>query len=317
MPVLSVVMPVYNKVATLSYSLTCLYRQTYRDFEIIAVDDGSTDGSLEILQHAEARGLLRLLQRDEPGPGGYAARNEGAQHARGEWLVFFDADDLVLFDHLSRFASAICAHPGLDLFINAYQKIERDRRLPQVALPAEGVMSRREALGAFARCDFIHMNGACIRRDRFLLLGGFPASRYRRGGDVYFWLKALSELDAIHYDPAVTSLWQLQHSGVTRDLRNLGNLHPAVDLLATYSGRLCRNERHQLHAAVNRKLLSWAVEKKRHGQSVTADLAALRWDGMSLRSLYHLISLLLPDRFFTQMHPHSRRMTSVSVKEDR
>lgn len=315
MPVFSVVVPVYNKVETLSSSLTCLYRQTCRDFEIIAVDDGSTDGSLELLQSAEARGLLRLLRRNEPGPGGYAARNHGAEHAQGEWLVFFDADDLVLFDHLSRFANAIHAHPELDLFINAYQKIDRDQRLPQVALPAEGVMSRREALSAFARCDFIHMNGACMRRNRFLSLGGFPAGRYRRGGDVYFWLKALCELDAIHYDPAVTSLWQLEHSGVTRDLRNLRELHPAVDLLAEYSYRLPWRERHQLHAAVNRKLLSWAVEKKRHGQSVLADLEALCWDGINVRSCYHLISLMLPDKLFTHMHPHSRQIASEAGKE--
>lgn len=317
MPVFSVVMPVYNKVATLSSSLTCLYRQTCRHFEIIAVDDGSTDGSLEILKEAEIRGRLRLLQRDEPGPGGYAARNLGAEHSRGEWLVFFDADDLVLFDHLSRFANAIQAHPGLDLFVNGYQKIERDQRLPRVGLRAEGVMSRRAALSAFARCDFIHMNGACMRRDRFLGLGGFPVGRYRRGGDVYFWLKTLCELDAIHYDPAVTSLWQLQHSGVTRDLGNLRDGHPVADLLAEYSERLCWSERRQLHAAINRKVLSWAVEKKRHGQSVKSDLGALRWDGMRARTLYHLLSLILPDTFFTHMHSPSRRVASGAGKEER
>lgn len=317
MPVFSVVVPVYDKAETLASSLACLYGQTWRDFEIIAVDDGSTDGSLDLLRQAEARGRLRLFLRDEAGPGGYAARNLGAEQARGEWLVFFDADDLVLFDHLSRFAHAIRAHPDLDLFVNGYQKIERDRRMPRVALRAEGVLSRRQALGAFARCDFIHMNGACLRRDRFLALGGFPAGRYRRGGDVYFWLKTLCELEAIHYDPAVTSLWQLQHSGVTRDLGNLRNLHPAADLLPEYSGRLLRSERRHLHAAVNRKVLSWAVEKKRHDQPVTADLDALRWDGMSLRSLYHLISLILPDTFFTHMHPHSRQVTSQAGEEER
>lgn len=262
-------------------------------------------------------GGLRLLQRHEPGPGGYAARNYGAEHARGEWLVFFDADDLVVFDHLSRFAHAIKANPGIDLFVNGYQKLEGDKRLPRVGLRFEGVMSRRDALSAFARCDFIHMNGACLRRDRFLRLGGFPAGCYRRGGDVYFWLKALCELDAIHYDPAVTSLWQLQYSGVTRNPDNLRAIHPAAGLPVEYAGRLRWNERRQLHAAVNRKVLSWAVEKKRQGRSVTADLGALRWDGMSLRAFYHLISLMLPDTFFTHMHPPTRRVASQAGKEER
>lgn len=56
MPLFSLVMPVYNKAATLTSSLACLYGQTCRLFEIIAVDDGSTDGSLEILRDAESRG---------------------------------------------------------------------------------------------------------------------------------------------------------------------------------------------------------------------------------------------------------------------
>jgi glycosyltransferase involved in cell wall biosynthesis len=301
MTLFSVVMPVYNKVATLSASLECLYHQTFRNFEVIAVDDGSTDGSLELLRRHAQAGRLRLFQRDTPGPGGYAARNHGAEQASGHWLVFFDADDMLLFDHLSRFTDAIASHPGIELFVNAYQKMENHQRLPRFEGLPEGVLSRRQALATFARCDFIHMNGACIHRERFLALGGFPERRYRRGGDAYFWLKVLCELEAMHYDDTVTSLWLLEHSGITRDKCSLPHLHPGVDLLVEYERRLTRVERRLLWSAVNRKVLSWAVEKKRLGQSVRPDLGALRLGGMSLRHWLHAATLLVPQPYYDRL----------------
>lgn len=85
----SVIVPVHNKASTLLDSLSCLYNQTFKNFEIIVVDDASTDGSLQILLQEERKGKLRLFQRDKPGPGGYAARNYGAQQATSDWLAFF------------------------------------------------------------------------------------------------------------------------------------------------------------------------------------------------------------------------------------
>ncbi|MCE9662753.1 glycosyltransferase family 2 protein [Halomonas sp. M5N1S17] len=301
MPLISVVVPVYNKIATLSASLECLYQQTFRNFEIIAVDDGSTDGSLELLQRHEEAGELRLYRREAPGPGGYAARNHGAEQARAMWLVFFDADDLLLFDHLSCFADGISRYPEIELFVNAYQKMEDHQRLPRVEDIPAGVLNRHEALAAFARCDFIHMNGACIRRERFQALGGFPVERYRRGGDVYFWLKALCALEAIHYDNTVTSLWLLDHSGVTREKSNLMNVHPSIDVLKECEKSLTWHDRRQLRAAVNRKVLSWAVEKKLLGLSIKQDLASLKWGSMRLRHWLHAAMLMVPQPYYSRL----------------
>lgn len=297
----SVVMPVYNKVGTLKASLTSVYKQTLHDYELIVVDDGSTDGSLELLMQEEQQGHLRLLRRKTPGPGGYAARNFGAEQATGRWLVFFDADDLLLFDHLSCFADAIVENPSICLFINAYQKMEGCQRLPSLMQIPQGVMSRREALAVFSRFDFIHMNGVCIRKELFHKQGGFPVGRYRRGGDVYFWLKMFCQLDEVHYDDTVTSLWLLDHSGVVRNPDNVGPVHPCVHAREECEAALSRCERHYLRAASNRKVLSWAVEKKCLGQSVVMDLGALRLDAMRFRHFYQVISLMLPLPLFERL----------------
>ncbi|WP_185827615.1 glycosyltransferase family 2 protein [Halomonas nitroreducens] len=306
MPQFSVVMPVYNKARTLSKSLACIYGQTCRDFELIVVNDGSTDGSLELLAHEEALGRLCLLHRDVPGAGGYAACNHGARFASGRWLVFFDPDDLLLFDHLSRFADAIAQHPGIQLFVNGYQWMGTHYRSSVGKGIAKGVMTRRQALAAYARCDFIHMNGTCIRRERYQALGGFPADHHGRDSDVTFILRALCGLDAIHYDNTVTSLWLMEHEAPVKREALPSTQHPSVEVREACEAGLSRCERYYLRAATNRKILAWAVKKKCQQLPVARDLASLRLGAMRAAQLYQAISLLLPRPWFERMHLATR-----------
>ncbi|MDR5899552.1 glycosyltransferase family 2 protein [Halomonas vilamensis] len=297
----SVIMPVHNKVSNLSDSLECLYNQTLKDFEIIVVDDASTDGSIELLLREERKGRLRLYQRDKPGPGGYAARNYGAQQATSKWLVFFDADDLLVYNHLSRFADAILENPTVEIFINAFRKMEGNRLIPRNESLKNGVLNRQEALAAFSKSDFIHMNGVCIRRDRFMSLGEFPVGKYRRAGDVYFWLKALCSLKMVHYDPTVTSMWLLHNSGVVSNKNNIEHTHPCLDLKKEYEKGLSWSERYYFRSAINRKLLAWAVEKKLVGKSIKKDISSLMFLNMRPRQLLTLTSLVIPQPYYGKL----------------
>ena len=91
-PALTVVMPVYNVGDYLAEALDSVLGQTLTDLEVIAVDDGSTDGCLEILRDYERRDFrVRVLTQANAGQG--IARNLGVAHARGEFLTFMDSDD--------------------------------------------------------------------------------------------------------------------------------------------------------------------------------------------------------------------------------
>lgn len=93
-PALSVIMPVYNVEEYLPAAIDSVLNQTFTDLELIAVNDGSTDSSLEILrQCALTDGRLRII--DQPNAGQGAARNRGVAQARGEFLTFVDSDDIV------------------------------------------------------------------------------------------------------------------------------------------------------------------------------------------------------------------------------
>ncbi|MGY6565875.1 MAG: glycosyltransferase family 2 protein [Halomonadaceae bacterium] len=295
----SVVIPVLNQVATLTDSLASLYQQTFRDFEVIAIDGGSTDGSYQLLEQHASKGRLRLFRQEECGA--QAARNFGAEQARATWLVFFDGDSILLFDHLSRFAEAIGRHAGIELFVNAYQQMEGHRRLPRTASLPNGVNDRRASLAALSRHDFIHTGAACIRRGRFLALGGFPLDSWHDDSDTHFWLRVLCELETIHYDDTVTCLWLRNTSDASQDVSETDHSHADAELLGEFSGRLAWGEAHHLRATLNRKVLARAVEKKQRGLPVQADLAVLMLGGMRLQHLLQVLLLLLPLSWFKRL----------------
>src|SRR5262249_11974036 len=91
-PTVSVVMPVYNTEAYLTDSIDSIVGQTFPDWELICVDDGSSDGSLEILRcYERADSRVRVITRSHSG--NYRARNAGMALARGRYIAAMDSDD--------------------------------------------------------------------------------------------------------------------------------------------------------------------------------------------------------------------------------
>src|SRR5688572_26009031 len=99
-PVVTVVVPLYNKQQYVTRALASIEKQTYQDFEVIIIDDGSTDCGADMARAFcthDAR--FRVVSQSNAGPG--AARNRGIELARGRFVAFLDADDEWLPDYLS------------------------------------------------------------------------------------------------------------------------------------------------------------------------------------------------------------------------
>lgn len=101
-PTVTVIIPVYNGEQYLQRCLDSVYAQTYQDYEIIAVNDGSRDGSLAILeQNTKARPSRQLTILSQKNHGQGHARNQAMEKARGTYLLFLDADDLIQSEALA------------------------------------------------------------------------------------------------------------------------------------------------------------------------------------------------------------------------
>ncbi len=104
-PLISIVVPVYNAENFLQKCMESILAQSYVNYELIAIDDGSTDSSLDILKSFEDRDpRIKVFHQENSGPG--SARNLGIRHAKGDWIVFIDADDTVDNDYLEMLVDA-------------------------------------------------------------------------------------------------------------------------------------------------------------------------------------------------------------------
>ena len=103
---ISIIIPVYNSFQYLSRCIECVFRQTYTDWELILVDDGSTDGSGEICDKvAESSSQIHVIHQHNQGAS--VARKVGIEHSSGEYLTFVDSDDIVEEDYLERLFNAM------------------------------------------------------------------------------------------------------------------------------------------------------------------------------------------------------------------
>ncbi len=125
MPTVSVILPVYNGERYLSQALEGIFSQSFRDFEIIAVDDGSTDGSRQILE--ARRDQIVILSQSNGGPG--KARNLGVKHSAGDYLAFLDQDDVWYSHKLETQLEAFGAHPEAGLVFSNVDLVDEEGRL--------------------------------------------------------------------------------------------------------------------------------------------------------------------------------------------
>lgn len=119
----SVIIPAYNAAATLGETLQSLQAQTFDQWEAIIVDDGSVDATATIAAgFAEKDPRIQLFSRRKAGIS--AARNDGIAQARHEWLLFLDADDLLLPEHLENLTGVLLSEPALDAVHCGFERID-------------------------------------------------------------------------------------------------------------------------------------------------------------------------------------------------
>lgn len=108
---ISVIIPLYNKESIIERSLHSVLSQDYDDFEVVVVNDGSTDHSAEIVRSINDPRIM-LIEQENGGPS--KARNTGTKNAKGEWIVFLDADDELLPGALKVYDKAIQEHSDIE-----------------------------------------------------------------------------------------------------------------------------------------------------------------------------------------------------------
>ncbi|HLX04911.1 MAG TPA: glycosyltransferase family A protein [Candidatus Binatus sp.] len=193
MPLVSVVIPAYNAERTLKASIDSVLVQDFRDFEIIVVNDGSSDSTKSILAAYDSQ--IQVI--DQNNRGAPAARNTGVRAARGKYIAFLDSDDLWNPDKLTQSVHALEANPSASLVFTDCRGLRADGT-GSTFYSYSGAPSLKEMLDNGFE---IVPSAVTIRRDVFEACGGFSD----RFAPIYFedlWLWFLArELGEFEYIP--------------------------------------------------------------------------------------------------------------------
>ncbi len=145
-PFFSVIIPVYNRAHLLRRTLDSVLRQTFTDFEIVVVDDGSTDDP-EAVVDAVADARIRFIRQDNKGGG--AARNTGIDFARGQYVALLDSDDEFLPQHLETMHDILFGTTNA----TAYARIVVDRGNGRTMLKPPRALRAGEHMATYLMCD--------------------------------------------------------------------------------------------------------------------------------------------------------------------
>ena len=227
---LSVIIPCYNAGSYLSQAVSSIRNQQTGfplDTEIIVIDDGSTDGCVEQLQGSD----LKILHQNHQGAS--AARNYGMKEATGEYLLFLDADDMLVPDAVESLYHGLLQHEDSVVALGMAEEFISEEL---DAKTAAGLVKKAIPFGAF-------LSGCCFGKKEALLQVGFFDTSLK-GGETVDWLA------------------RLRNSGIPTIQLDVVTVRRRIHL--TNTGRVCEQEEMQAYATIiRRRLLSQRTSRKK------------------------------------------------------
>lgn len=227
MPLVSVVIPTYNSSQYLPETIESVLSQSWQDFEIIIVDDGSTDNTQEVVGAFNSNKIRYLRQENSGGPA--KPRNVGIHHARGKYISLFDSDDLMSRNKLAEAVAFLERYPDLGLlFANFEVCNERGDSFPGTFLdeyqtfwdiPKKQVgekwfiIDSALAYNSMFFENFIGVSGTVVPKEVFLSVGGFDES-ISGPEDRDMWLR-ITRRYAIGYLDIIGHQYRRRETGIT------------------------------------------------------------------------------------------------------
>ena len=215
-PLISVIVPAYNVEKYIKTCLDSLINQTYSNFEIIVINDGSTDQTEKILNEYESNPKIRIFSQKNGGLS--AARNQGLNLANGELVCFIDSDDSVKSDYLEKLAAPFFEDSNIDITVCGYQEKFENSEINHV-------LKSQKITGAQATKDLL------IKQQDFNILAWnklyrkklfsnnhieYPAGQIHE--DNLTTYKLFSHAQKVFYISDVLYIYQRTHSEITKNL---------------------------------------------------------------------------------------------------
>lgn len=184
---ISIVIPLYNKAHTITETLKSIFDQTFQEFEIIIVDDGSTDNGVNIIEELTNDSRIKIIQQSNQGVS--SARNRGVKESKYEYIAFLDGDDQWLPEYLTKMHQAIKSFPECGMFCCA--GYVRDKGGEHLRL-AQKYKNKIQKIDFFENPGvFLHTSATIVSKSAFNNTNGFPIGMKRNQDFALFFTLAL------------------------------------------------------------------------------------------------------------------------------
>jgi Glycosyltransferases, probably involved in cell wall biogenesis len=276
-PSVSVIIATYNYGQYLAEALDSVLAQTYHDYEIVVVDDGSTDNTADVLLPYLSKPNVRYQRTDHVGQP--AAKNIGIRQARGKYIAFLDADDRWLPQKLEKQIARFEADAEVGLvFTRRYWIDEHGSRLPLRSL----TLYRGFVLPEIFRNNFVCFSSSMVRRDVLEDVGMFDES-IPLAIDYELWLRVASKHHFDYVDERLVE-YRTGHANLSR--RAEERLYIALMIMRRFLDRNAASDR--LTPSHVRKCFAETYEHLGYAQSSHSRLAAMKSYLTSLKySIFH------------------------------
>lgn len=308
----SVITPVYNGARTIARAIDSVLAQSFRDFEIIIVDDGSTDGTAKIVEnYGERITLLRESHAQQA-----AARNLAVKESRGEYLAFLDADDSWLPDKLARCIAALDRdHHFIMVYSNmvAIGADGADLAIEMIPPPVAHAPSMDDLL---TRLWPIVPSTVVIRREAFDRAGGFSTA-VAGCEDIYFWLAVREQGEFLYLPEKLVRFAYDTYPELLRVLRRdvEGGTQNFIPLIRKRYGVRAEPlakyyRRHKVSLLSRAGLLALA-----NGNTLDARqcfLRAVKWNPLETKTYFRLMRTFMPPRLAIRLSGKAARREAAS-----
>ena len=167
---ISIILPTYNRESTIARSIKSILKQTWQDFELIIVDDGSTDNTCSVV---ESFSDSRIKYYRQENAGASSARNIGVTYSETDIIAFCDSDDVWKEEKLEKQVRFMEVNPSTSLVYTAYMMHTRDR---DIRVPKEGNICDKDILSGLLVKNSIGAPTVMVRKDAFQAVDGFDIS---------------------------------------------------------------------------------------------------------------------------------------------
>ncbi len=187
-PFFSIVIPTYNRATYIEATLQSIFEQTFTDYEVIVVDNKSTDNSIEVLSKYVSKEQIVLIQNDK----NYErakSRNVGMKAAKGDFLTFLDSDDFMYPDNLHDAYDFIQKNPDKSIFHNLYELVDQSRK-KIYSFPFKPLINSKKSI---ANGNFLSCIGVFINRDIYQKIFWDESAEITGSEDYDYWLRVICE----------------------------------------------------------------------------------------------------------------------------